>query len=430
MNELNVIDPHMFADVDVSIQSGLHNHLLSEMCEPSDINAANRHLFSNTLDDLAITNQKRSGRCWIFAGLNMLRPPLVKKLNLDPKVELSQSYLYFYHLLEQCNYFVSKVEDTKHLATGERVVDYILATPFEDGGQWHMFVSLVNKYGVVPQSVFPETLHSSNTAGLKHVLNAYLRRSATLIKSDREFDRAKFLRDIYATLVKFLGSPPVDEFTWEYMDKDKKFARVTSTPLEFYNTYISPEVNVSNYVSLVNDPRNEYGTIYTTEYLGNVVGGEPIRHLNLPMERLLDLTRQQIERGERVWYGSDVGKSYNGKHNIGDSQYFDCEKLLGLQLEMSKADVLRYSHGLITHAMNFVGFHTDKDDKVVRWKVENSWGSDNFGKGYLSQEDSWVLKNVYQVIIRKDLVTDEELREYDGGDVIVLPPWDPMGSLA
>jgi len=391
--------------------------------------------FNHDIKTMSSTNQKGSGRCWLFAATNLLREIIAKDKNLD-SFELSQSYLAFWDKYERVNYYIDSVIDTAHLPCSDRLVDTIVGTGVHDGGQWDMFVNIVNKYGIVPQSAYPETAQSSSTGKMNGYLNRYLRKMTPILRDlaaagkEKELAEVKdeMLSRVWGFLVSCYGVPPTT-FDWEYCDKDKKVVLEKGyTPLSYAKAMIGDRL--ADYVSIIHAPTADkpYGELYTVEYLGNVVGGEPIRYVNLPLDEMKRLVVEQIKDGEPVWFGSDCGKYQDGAKRAWDPAPFEEELFTGLSFEMSKEDMLNYHVSQMNHAMVFTGVHLDEEEKPVRFKIENSWGADGVNGGYYMCSDAWFDAYVYQAVIHKKYL-GEYLAILDK-EPIVLKLWDPMGSLA
>ncbi len=392
--------------------------------------------FSNEIKTAKITAQKKSGRCWIFAGTNTLRIYLMRKLNLR-EFELSQSYPFFFDKLEKSNYFLENIIDTIDEDIKSRIVMWLLGAPVNDGGQWDMFINLVEKYGIVPKSVYPETYNSSNSAMLNRLLTLKLREYASILREMRKKHnsiasiRSKkddMLKDIYKFLAINFGIPP-ERFDFEYRDKDSKFHRYRDiTPQEFYQKFIG--LDLRNYVSLINAPMEDkvYNQTYTVKYLGNVKGGKDVLYLNLPIDTLKKLAAKQLRDNEPVWFGCDVGKFSDRKKGIMDANLFDYHLIFGTDFMWDKGKRLDYGESKLTHAMVFTGVNL-LDGKPLRWKVENSWGEDVGEKGYFVMSDKWFSEFLYQVVINKKHIP-QKIVKLLGKKPVVLPPWDPMGSLA
>ena len=393
--------------------------------------------FSIELEAGEITNQKQSGRCWMFAALNTMRVEIMEKLNLK-NMELSQNYTLFYDKLEKSNYFLESILDTLDEPTDGRLVSWLVAAPLNDGGQWDMLANLVRKYGVVPKEVMPETFSSSATREINPWLTRKLREYAcTLRDAYRNGASAEELRGrkqemlstIYRMLAIALGKPP-KRFTWETRDKDDKFIRISDiTPQEFFAQYVG--WNLDDYVSIIHAPTADkpFGHSYTVQYLGNVTEGHIIRHLNLPAEELKRLAIAQMRDGKVVWFGCDVGQFHDRDYGAMDPEGVRADLLFCTDFPMTKAQRLDYGESLLTHAMVFTGVNLDENGRPNRWKVENSWGDEHANKGFYVMSDEWFSEYLYQIVIHKKYLTEEQLSQYEE-EPVVLKPWDPMGSLA
>ena len=392
--------------------------------------------YSIELEAGKVCNQKQSGRCWMFAAYNVFRLEVMKKLNLE-NMELSQNYPLFYDKLEKSNFFLENILSTLDEELSSRLMAHLLKDPIGDGGQWNMFVGLTKKYGVCPKELMPETSCSSSTREMDRYITLKLRQGACALrklheegKSIDELRKKKedILSSIYQILVLSLGKPPV-AFTYETIDKDKKFVRVSDiTPKEFFDRYVG--IDLDDYVSVINAPTKDkpFYRSFTVSYLGNIVG-EKVRYVNLPIEELKELVVRQLSSGEVVWFGSDVGQFSNRTNGFLSRKNFDLENLFGTSFDMTKEERLDYGESLMTHAMVFTGVNIDKDGKANRFKVENSWG-DNVGyKGFYAMDEDWFDNFVYQAVINKKFLSPKQLQAYEE-EPIVLSPWDPMGSLA
>lgn len=387
--------------------------------------------FSTRLDEWKASNQRQSGRCWLFAALNMLRVPAMKKMNVK-EFEFSQNWAMFWDKFERANWFLQHIIDTADCDIDDRTVAFLLGNPIGDGGQWNMFVNVVNKHGLVPKTAMPETQSSSCTAKMNMILQWKLRSGAELLReagADMETVREEVLSGIWRILCIHLGTPPT-KFMWQWQDKDKQFHRTGEmTPLEFANEYI--ETPLDEYVCVVNDPRatSPLLTTYTVECLGNVVGGELVKYLNIDTTAMKTLTQKMLEDGKPVWMGCDVGKMFRRDIGIWDAELFNFEDVYGTKLGLTKAQRLDYHQTLMTHAMLFTG--VDVHDGVpVKWRVENSWGDENVGeKGFHAMNDSWFDEYMFEVAIEKKYLSADMLAAWEE-EPTVLSPWDPMGSLA
>jgi bleomycin hydrolase len=418
-------------------QNAVVNNGISNSCKNYNSIINNSNEFSINLDAGDITNQEKSGRCWMFAALNVMKLPVIKNLNLKT-IELSQNYPLFWDKLEKANHFLENMIETSELETSSRVVSYLLSDPLGDGGQWDMFASLVTKYGVVPKSAMPESNVSSNTRELDTALTTKLRGFACELrdakakgKSNEELHLMKeeMLDTIYRILSISLGNPP-KKFTFETRDKDDKFIRIENiTPVDFYNEYV--KMDMSEYVSIINAPTKDkpFGKTFTVQYLGNVRGGQSVTYLNLPIEDLKAAAIKQMKDGEVVWFGSDVGQSSERESGIMALDICHRDNLFSTTFPMTKSQRLDYGESLMTHAMVLTGVNLDNNDTANRWRVENSWGDKVGYKGFFVMSDDWFNEFTFQVVVNKKYLTQEQ-REMLKSKPIVLKPWDPMGSLA
>ncbi len=391
------------------------------------------YAFSHEIQTGAITNQKQSGRCWLFAGLNVMRKPMAERFHVKD-FELSQAYLMFYDKLEKAHYFLESIIHTIDQPIEGRLVSWLLSAPLQDGGQWDMFVNLVEKYGVVPKGVMPESFHSSNSRAMNQLLTAKLREDAAHLRvmggSEASLREAKdrMVGEIYSLLVQFLGEPP-QAFTFEYQDDDHVFHREGSlTPQEFHARFNSVDLN--QYVSVINAPTSDkpFYQTYTVDYLGNVSGGRPVLYLNLPIEEFKALAKQQLVDGEPVWFGCDVGKMSDRETGLLDVGQYAYDTALGVEFSLSKGDRLLYGESLMTHAMVLTGVNL-VDGTPNRWKVENSWGPDAGRQGFFAMSDAWFDEYMYQVVVQKTYLSESQQQALHTSPTH-LPPWDPMGSLA
>ena len=391
--------------------------------------------FSIKLDKWRVTNQRRSGRCWLFATLNLFRPSTMAKLNVK-NFEFSQSHIHFWDKFERANHFYEAIIDTADRPVDDRTIGFLLGDPIGDGGQWNMAMNLIRKHGLVPKSAYPESKSSSNTRWMNANLKDILRSGASEIRAileaggsaaEARAHKESRLTEICRILCIHLGTQP-EKLDWQWEDKDGKFHRRGKiTPQEFAAEYV--EIDWEDYVCIVNDPRNEYYRTYTVDYLQNVAGGPPVVYLNVPSSEMKGVTQKLLEDGLPVWMGCDVGKQMHRKRGLWDAKLFDFGALYGAEFGMDKADRLRFGQTMMTHAMLFTGVDV-VDGKPRRWRVENSWGDKESGrKGYYTMNDSWYDEYMFEIACPSDYLSDE-MSEGLETEPIVLPAWDPMGSLA
>ena len=413
-----------------------HNGLLKSL-ETRQSEMENDHAFSIDLTKDKVTNQKASGRCWMFAALNTFRHKMISDLNLE-NFELSQAHTFFWDKYEKSNWFLEQVIATADQELGSRKVKFLLDVPQQDGGQWDMVVALFEKYGVVPKAAYPESISSSNSRELNQYLNKLLRQDAQILREviaagadDKAVQTKKeaLLQEVFNFLAINLGLPP-RTFDFAYRDKDNNYhSDKNITPQEFFKKYVG--LDLSEYVSVINAPTADkpYGKSYTVEMLGNVVGSRDVRYINLDMERFKELAIAQMQAGETVWFGSDVGQISDRQKGIMATNVYDFETAMDINFTQDKAGRLDYSESLMTHAMVLTGVDLDENGKSLKWKVENSWGDKVGNKGYFVASDAWMDEFTYQIVVRKEFLTAEERAAYEA-EPIVLAPWDPMGALA
>ena len=384
------------------------------------INAENARMmdtgFSDRVPTKGITNQKQSGRCWLFTGLNVLRAAAIRKHDLG-EFQFSQNYLFFYDQLEKANLFLQGVIDTRSLPMDDRKVDWLFQNPIGDGGQFTEVANLVTKYGLVPAEVMPETLHSENTRALSTQLKTLLRQDGLRLRESKSKDlsaeKTAMLKDIYHILALCLGVPPTG-FSWKGKDW---------TPLEFARNYVSGNLE-EDYVMIMNDPARPYGKVYEIDYDRHVYDGQNWLYVNLPVERIKELAIASIKGGDAMYFSCDVGKFLDRKRGTLDLRNFDYESLLGVQFTMDKRErVLTHASGS-SHAMTLVAVDI-KDGKPQKWMVENSWGKDSGYKGFLLMTDEWFDAYMFRLVVD---------RRYVPADILSmlrqkperLPAWDPM----
>jgi bleomycin hydrolase len=392
------------------------------------------HSMSTTLDDWKVTNQERSGRFWLFAGLNLLRAGVMRTTGLKD-FEFSQNYAMFWDKLERANYFLEAIIETADRDADDRTVAFLLDSVAGDGGQWNMFAALVAKHGLVPKGYMPETQSSSDTGRMNSVLRYQLRQGARTVREtmaegpeSARAAKAEIMRVVYRILCIHLGTPP-ERFDWQWTDKDKKFHRDgVLTPQEFAAKYV--ELPVSDYVCLVNDPRpsSPLGRTFTVEYLGNVVGGPPVSYLNVATQVIKDVAAATLQGGEPVWFGCDVGKMMSNEYAYWDAGLYDLPSVYDAPFGLDKAARLSYHESAMTHAMLFTGVDV-LDGATRRWRVENSWGTDRGKDGFYTMNDPWFDQYVFEIAARRSALP-AELRSALDAEPIVLPAWDPMGALA
>ena len=383
-----------------------------------------------------VTNQKSSGRCWGFAGLNLMRIEVAKKYNLK-NFEFSQNYFMFCDKIEKANYFLENIISTLDEPFDSRLMMWLVSEPIQDGGQWDMFVNLMDKYGVMPQSVMAESYQSSQSHLMNRFITRKLRENASTLRnmyksgvkiSDLRNEKEGMLSIIYNMLCICLGTPP-ETFDWQFRDENKKFNRITNlTPLDFYNKHVN--IKLKEKVCLIHCPMSnkKMNEHYTVGYLGNVVGGNPISYANVEIDIMKEFAAKSIKKGEAVWFGCDVSKMFHRDLGVMDMNLYDFDLLFNTEFTMDKKTKLEYGDSVMTHAMLLTGVDI-KDNNTNKWRIENSWGSKGGNKGYLLMSDDWFDEYTYEIVVDKKYLSKKVLDIFEK-KAVVLNPWDPMGSLA
>ncbi len=422
------------------LQNALTRNEVDDVALDRTLAVSAERSMSHQLDDWAATNQKQSGRCWLFAGLNLLRVGAARKMGLA-EFEFSQNHLLFWDKLEKANFWLEGVISTSGRDVDDRTVAYLMANPIDDGGQWNMFVALVRKHGLVPKAAMPETVASSSTRQLNRDLKTVLRQAGRDLRQqaatgasvdDLRDQKDATLQTIHRMLSLHLGTPP-ETVSWQWIDKDKGFHRdETVTPQEFAQRYV--ELDVDSYVCLVDDPRSSSprNRVFTVEHLGNVVSGEPVTYLNVDMSLIKRLARESIVEGTPVWFGCDVEQMMEKEDGLWDAQMYDYDAVYGTRTDFGKADRLQCGATAMTHAMLLTGVDVVGEGDAAearRWRVENSWGTEKADKGFWTMNDSWFGEHVFEIAVPRSALPTELLPALET-EPIVLPAWDPMGALA
>ena len=340
-----------------------------------------------------VTDQKQSGRCWLFAALNVLRHKFAKQYHTK-NFTFSQSYLFFWDRIERANIFFNHILETADKPVDDRTVHFYLQAPDTDGGQWHMAISLIRKYGLVPTYAQDESFTANNTAAFNQALNMKLREDGLVLrklaqagKNDEiEQKRQEYLSEIYRMAVIAFGQP-VQKFDLEFKDDDGNYKLDQNiTPLDFFHNYF--EDDLDDYVVLFNAPDHEYDKLYAFPFEDNVEGGSPVRFLNTKIENLKEAAIKQLKDGETIWFGCDVGKQSDRQKGILAANLYETDTIFGIETKLNKKERLQTGASGSTHAMTFVGVDV-VDGKPRQWKVENSWGTKVGDKGYFVMDDKW-----------------------------------------
>lgn len=417
----------------IAIQNILTTHAnIRENSLNHDLQSQIDHYFKYRVNVKGITDQKNSGRCWMFTSMNALRPTIMEKYNID-NFDFSHNYLYFWDIFEKSNLFLENIISTAKQPVDDRLVVELFKSPVGDGGVWNLFYNAAEKYGVVPDVVMPETAHSNSTGQMISLINERLRAGGYAIrekvaeqknKKDYSVEKKDILKDIYRILALCLGEPPV-EFTWRYKDKSGNIVEKKSTPMDFYKEIVPSDYSPENYVMIMNDPTREYYKVYEIQNYKNTIEGVNWIYLNLPNEDIKKAALASIKNNEAMYSSSDVGKQFNRESGILDPSMYDYESLLGVNLKMDKkARILTRQSGS-SHAMLLIGCDTDSNDKPLKWEFENSWGAAAGNKGYLTFTDAWFNEYIFRLVIHRKYL-EAKATEALKQTPIQLPMWDYM----
>ncbi len=433
---------------------------ISQLSLNRDIVREHNDLFGFKIKTAPVTNQQASGRCWMFAGLNTLRPEIVEKHKLG-KFELSQSYLAFWDKMEKSNCFMEDVIELADRDPLDRDLQLVMKNASDDGGWWDFVPAMIKKYGAVPQEIMPETHSTSNTAHMNHLLSSRLKVEAVKLRklkqqgtslAELRADKDRTLADIYRILVINMGEPP-KEFTWRFEDKDTKLSESKSyTPLSFAKEW-NAEINTADYMQIGNVPGQDYEKMYELSHSRNIYESQDIRYLNMPIEVLKAAALKSVLAKEPVWFAADVAKDQDVPHGIMQVGVHDYSSIFGTSDKLSKAERWQFLEGYATHAMVFMGVDMPPDVKwpeqkagdqkpadqkpaeqkpakwPTKWLVENSWGKDKGHDGYWSLYDNWFNEHLYFIVVKKAYVPKEIVKLYEQKPV-VLPRWHPMAQLS
>ena len=381
----------------------------------------------------SITNQKSSGRCWMFSGMNVLRANFAKRTD-SLKVTFSQDYLFFYDQLEKANLMLQGVIDTGKKPIDDQRVQFFFHHPLNDGGTFCGVADLTEKYGLVPTEVQPETYSAESTSRMSRIISSKLREQGLELRKmvnegkkakDIQQRKTEMLSEIYHMLVITLGEP-VKEFTYAFRDKNGKALTPvkTYTPQSFYQEVVGEKLN-GTFIMVMNDPRREYYKTYEVEYDRHTYDGHNWKYLNLPMEDIEQLAIASLKDGRKLYSSYDVGKQLDRKRGYADTENYDYESLFGTTFGMNKAERISTFDSGSTHAMTLTAVDLDADGKPLKWKVENSWGSDSGHQGCIIMTARWFREYMFRLVVDKKYVSEKLLKDYDQKPIMVMPE-DPL----
>jgi len=415
----------------VALTNAISNNSIKKLALNRD-NVGDVNFYINTkVKSKGISNQKSSGRCWMYTGLNVLRAKVIEKYDLND-FQFSHSYLFFYDQLEKANLFYNGMIETAFLPLNDRKVEWLLKNPIGDGGQWTGVVDLVTKYGLVPEEAMPETYQSENTSMMSRLLRRKLREDGMELRALGKTKMAPEtlmqmkkdkLAEIYQILAFSMGEPPTS-FEWQYKDKDGKISEVKEfTPMDFYHEVL--DINLHDYVMIMNDPGKEYGKLYEIEYDRHMEEGGNWKYVNLEIDQIKKFAIKSIQANEGMYFSCDVGKQLESKKGFLDVNTYDYSSLFEVEFNMDKKTRIQTYESGSTHGMALMGANIVADGKADKWLLENSWGSDKGHNGYLIMTDEWFDEYMFRVVIDKKFL-DETALEILEQKPIMLPPWDPM----
>ena len=425
---------HPLTGSERAIKNALAAGPVSALAVNQDNQVEQNTYFSNTVPSKGITDQKSSGRCWLFTGLNMLRAKMMTDHHLPQGMEFSQNYLFFYDQLEKANLFLQAIIDTRKKPMEDQTVMWLFQNPLSDGGTFTGVADLIAKYGIVPKGVMPETYTSNNTSQFTIFLKRKLREDALALRADNkatdkalQAQKEKYLSEIYHMLTLGLGKP-VSEFTWAPKDSDGKtvYPPKKYTPHSFYEAFINLDLQ-NDYIMLMNDPTREYWKTYEIQYDRHTYDGHNWLYLNVPMEDIKQAAIASIKDSTMMYFSCDVGKYLDRTRGIADLNNFDYDAIFGVRFGMNKAQRIQSFDSGSTHAMTLKAVDLDENGKPIKWEVENSWGASSGHQGHIIMTDEWFDNYMFRLVINKKYASEKILTAYKQKPTL-LPCWDPMFS--
>ena len=414
-----------------ALENAVTHNAIKSLAKNRENEGKVNHLINTKVKTHGISNQRSSGRCWLYTGLNTLKPVVLNKYDIKD-FEFSQTYNFFWDQFEKSNLFLEIAIATADKPITDRKVEWMLKSPIGDGGQWTTFADIVQKYGVVPADAMPDTYQSKNTSMMSRLLKRKLREDALILREmignkakKKEVEAAKIgmLKDIYRILVLSLGEPP-QEFVWQYETKDGKASEPkTYTPESFYKDVVG--VDLTQYVMFMDDPTRAYNKLYEVEFDRNIVEGANWKYINLPADEIKKFAVKSIKDNEAMYFSCDVGKQFDRDGGFLDVNTYDYDDLFGVKFGMDKAGRIKTFDSGSTHGMALVGVNVLPDGTTDKWLLENSWGADKGHNGYLTMTDQWFDEYMFRLIINKKYISPEVLKILDQKPTL-LPPWDPM----
>lgn len=422
---------YQMSAADRAVRNALHRSHIDSIA----LNSDNQHPidmnFTHRVKSYGITNQKSSGRCWLFTGLNVLRAQMMAEHDL-PKLTLSQNYNFFYDQLEKANLFLQGIIDTADRPIDDRMVDWLFHNPINDGGQYTGVANIIMKYGVVPSEVMHETVNGENTAKLRQLVSLKLREDGLKLRqmhadnasaADVAAEKERMLGEVYRMLALALGQPPT-EFEWTRRNSQGDVVSTKRyTPQSFYQEFAGNDLR-NDYIMVMNDPMRDYYKLYSIDFDRHAYDGDNWTYINLPMEVIKDMAVASIKDSTMMYFSCDVAKQLDRARGYMDLDNFDYSALMGVDFGMDKADRIRTYASGSTHAMTLVGVDLDADGKPTRWLIENSWGK-RANDGHLVATDRWMDEYLFRLAVNKKYAPSKVLDVLKQSPV-ELPAWDPM----
>lgn len=435
------ISQDMLQEIKKSYQGTASDKALRNAISNNDIrnlalNQENRPNFNTYFSDLVlskgISNQKSSGRCWLFTGLNVMRAKMIEKYGLGA-FQFSQVYPFFWDQLEKSNLFLQGIIDTREKPLDDKMVEWLLKNPLSDGGQFTGIADIIGKYGLVPQEIMPETSNSENTSRMADLIKQKLRENALELRdmaakkaktADLENKKTEMLGTIYRMLVFNLGEPPIS-FEWTLTNAQGKPLNTKQyTPKSFYDEYVGEDLT-NNYIMLMNDPSREYYKLYEIDFDRHRYDGNNWTYVNLPIEDIKEMAIKSIKDSTMMYFSCDVGKFLNSGKGLLDVNNYDYESLFGTKFGMDKKQRIQTFASGSSHAMTLMAVDLDNNGKPKKWMVENSWGADNGYKGHLIMTDEWFNEYMFRLVVEKKYAPEKVMNILKQKPVR-LPAWDPM----
>lgn len=411
--------------------NAVSNNDIKKLAYNRDLAGKTDHFFKHRVEAKGITNQKSSGRCWLFTSLNVLRPKVIEKYSMK-EFFFSENYSFFWDQFEKANLFLEAIISTRKADIDDPEVQWLFQHPIQDGGIWNYAVELTEKYGVVPHGVMSETHNSESTGMMRRLLGRKLKEQGIHLRQSHEAgkkiaelrkQKVEYLKEIYRMLVINLGVPPT-EFSWRFEDKNGNLSELTTyTPQQFYQEFVS--INLRDYVQLMNDPSKEYFKLYEIKYDRNLQDGVNWVFINLPNEELKKFAKASILDNEAMYFSCDVGKQLDSDLGYLQLGIYDYDAIYGVKFGMNKQErILTFDSGS-THGMTLIGFDETADGKITKWLLENSWGKSSGHDGYLTMTDEWFDEYMFRLVVNKKYVSEDVLKILEQKPK-VLPPWDRM----